>query len=60
MHHYNTIQEAAIRAQMLVGGLGQYGVGYFDPFDAPPLNFHDFRANKSFRRKHSNATMRKC
>ena len=45
MHHYNIIQDAAIRAQMLVGGLGQYGGGYFNPLDTTPLNFSDFRAN---------------
>jgi hypothetical protein len=46
MHHYNIIQDAAIRAQMLVGGLGQIGGSYFNPLDATPLNFSDFRANK--------------
>ncbi|MDB4651476.1 hypothetical protein OAG06_00485 [Verrucomicrobia bacterium] len=46
MHHYNVIQDAAIRAQMLVGGLGQYGGCYFNPLDTTPLNFSDFRANK--------------
>lgn len=46
MNHYSIIQQAAIKAQMLVGGLGQYGGSYFDPFDAPSLNFSDFRANK--------------
>ena len=50
MNHYSIIQEAAVRAQMLVGGLGQYGGGYFDPLDSTPLNFHDFRANKYFNR----------
>ena len=46
MNHYSIIQQAAIKAQILVGGLGQYSGGYFDPLDAPPLNFSDFRANK--------------
>ncbi|MDA7559492.1 hypothetical protein N8683_01190 [bacterium] len=46
MNHYSIIQQAAVRAQMLVGGLGQIGGSYFDPFDTPPLNFSDFRANK--------------
>ena len=46
MNHYSIIQQAAVRAQMLLGGLGQYGGGYFDPFDTPSLNFSDFRASK--------------
>jgi|UPI000378E791 hypothetical protein len=46
MHHYNIIQDAAVRAQMLVGGLGQYGGGYFDPLGTLPLSFRDFRASK--------------
>ncbi|MFL2920819.1 MAG: hypothetical protein ACJ0BN_00200 [Limisphaerales bacterium] len=46
MHHYDVIQEAAIRAQMLQGGLVQYGGGYFDPLATLPLSFRDFRANK--------------
>ena len=56
MNHYSIIQQAAVRAQMLVGGLGQYGGGYFDPFDTAPLNFSDFRANKyldSIREEHA-------
>jgi hypothetical protein len=46
MHHYNIIQDAAIKAQMLVGGMGQYGGSYFNPLDTLPLSFRDFRANK--------------
>ena len=50
MNHYSIIQQAAVRAQMLVGGLGQIGGSYFNPLDTTPLNFHDFRANKYFNR----------
>jgi hypothetical protein len=46
MNHYSIIQQAAVRAQMLVGGLGQIGGSYFDPLDTTPLSFRDFRANK--------------
>ena len=46
MNHYGIIQQAAVRAQILVGGLGQYGGSYFNPLDATPLSFRDFRANK--------------
>ncbi|MDC0324420.1 hypothetical protein OAM21_04425 [Verrucomicrobia bacterium] len=46
MNHYSIIQQAAVRAQMLVGGLGQIGGSYFNPLDTTPLNFSDFRANK--------------